>query len=216
MHSNPRMMKTHKICGLLFVLVMMAGSLRAQDSFNPGLYQASNPAASTFNKNFQPVQFNLQTGALFNTGIAGGSLFSTYIAPSFNQPLGKKFTLTAGAVVSNTTYRNLFLPDQEGTFNPHSGNMSTFTLYTGGSYQVNDRLTVSGSAYKTINPAFNERLQPDRLRMESQGVSFGLGYKVGDNLHIGGEIRLQQGNNNFYTPMGYPGNGLMNNGFYGF
>ncbi|MDY0344920.1 MAG: hypothetical protein RBR28_15220 [Lentimicrobium sp.] len=210
-------MNLHKLTLLLVFVAGLSGHLIAQDTFNPDLYQAATPASSSLGiSKLPPVQFNLQTGALFSAGFGGGNLFSTFIAPSFNQPLGKKFTLTAGAVISNTTYNNLLLMDGEGSINGHYGNLTTFTLYTGGSYQLNERLTLSGAAYKTINPAFNERLHPDRLSMKAQGVSFGVGYKVSDNLHIGGEIRLQQGNNNFYTPYGFPGNGLMQRGMFGY
>lgn len=163
-----------------------------------------------------PARFNLQTGASFGTGYGNGSLFSTYIAPSFNQNLSKKFTLTAGAVISNTTFNNTALWNSEGQLTPVSGNLTTFTLYTSGAYQVNERLTVTGSAYKTINPAFNARLNPDQLQMEAQGMSVGFGYKVGENLHIGAEIRMQQGNSNFYNPYVNPFGNSYRSGFYGY
>ncbi|MDD2528080.1 MAG: hypothetical protein PHW35_03360 [Lentimicrobiaceae bacterium] len=210
-------MNLYKLILPLVFVAGLSGQLIAQDTFNADLYQATTPGSSSFGiSKLPPVQFNLQTGALFSSGFGGGNLFSTYLAPSFNQPLGKKFTLSAGAVISNTTYNNLLMMDSEGNINSQYGNLTTFTLYTGGNYQLNERLTLSGSAYKTINPAFNERLRPDRLSMEAQGVSFGVGYKVNDNLHIGGEIRLQQGNSNFYTPYGFPGNGLMQRGMFGY
>lgn len=164
-----------------------------------------------------PFGSALQTGASFVSGFGGGSLFNTFVAPSFSQPLGKKFTLSAGAVISNTTYSNLNLINQEGSFGKYSGNMTNFTLYTAGAYQVNDRLTVTGTAFKTINPAFNNRLNPNQLRMDAQGMSFGVGYKVSDNVQIGAEIRYQQGNSNFYYPYGIPGSSpFMNQGLFGY
>lgn len=152
----------------------------------------------------QPARFNLKTGAGFSSGFGGGSLFDTWVNPSFNQPLGKKFTLSAGAVINHTTYSNLPVINTDGQFSKASGNLTTYTLYTRGAYQVNDRLTVSGSAYKTINPAFNNRLNSDNLRMEAQGMSFGAGYRIGDSMHIGAEIRVEQGNSNFYAPYSHP------------
>lgn len=163
-----------------------------------------------------PVQFNLQTGASFSTGFGGGSLFSTYVAPSFSQYLGKKFTLSAGAVINNTTFNNTAMWNQDGQLYPYSGNLTTFTLYTSGSYQVNEKFTLSGSAYKTINPAFNARLNSDQLQMEAQGMSFGVGYKVGENMHIGAEIRMQQGNSNFYNPYSNPFGSPFRSGYYGY
>ncbi|GAB1405710.1 hypothetical protein MASR1M74_28920 [Lentimicrobium sp.] len=104
----------------------------------------------------------------------------------------------------------------EGGIDRHQGNITTFTIYTAGSYRLNDRVTIGGSAYKTLNPAFNERLNPDRLSMEAQGVSFGIGYKVNDNFHIGGEIRFQQSTNNLYYPYFFPTNQPMHRSLFGY
>lgn len=185
-----------------------------RDAFGP--VQPMRPAtAGTLG--LQPVQFNFQTGASFSSGFGGGSVFNTFVAPSFSQPIGKKLTLTAGAVIGNTTFNKAPMINGEGQFGPVSGNLTTFTIFTSGAYQVNDRLTVSGSAYKTINPAFNSRMNPENLRMEAQGMSVGVGYRIGDNMHIGAEFRMNQGDRNFYQPYyGIPGTGMMHNGFYGY
>ncbi|MBW6489897.1 MAG: hypothetical protein K0B15_01770 [Lentimicrobium sp.] len=203
-----------KLRYILFLLLIIPAFSAFAQLYSPVISPFYGGGISgSFLDNQQPARFNLQTGAGFSSGFGGGSLFSTYIAPSFNQPLGKKFTLSAGAVIDNTTYSNLPLINSDGQFSKASGNLTTYTLYTRGSYQVNDRLTVSGSAYKTINPAFNSRLNPDNLRMEAQGMSFGAGYRIGDNMHIGAEIRLEQGNSNFYSPYSHPASPFGNNRF---
>lgn len=142
-----------------------------------GPVQTMHPNINS-NLGLQPVRFNLQTGASFNSGFGGGSLFNTFVSPSFSQPIGKKLTLSAGAVIGNTTFNNAPMINGEGQFSPVSGNLTTFTIFTSGAYQLNDRLTVTGSAYKTINPAFNPRMNPENLRMESQGMSVGVGYQL--------------------------------------
>ena len=204
----------------LFILLITGMSAFGQTFPNSygafGPIQPLHPAIQG-NSGLEPVQFNLQTGATFSSGFGGGSLFNTFVAPSFSQPLGKKFTLSAGAVIGNTTFTNTPMINSEGQFSPVSGNLTTFTIFTSGAYQVNDRLTVTGSAYKTINPAFNSRMNPENLRMEAQGMSVGVGYRVGENMHIGAEFRLNQGDGNFYQPYyGIPGSGMMRNGFYGY
>ena len=207
-------MKLRKI--MLTLLIFVGISVQAQyTGYNYNPYTGGN-SQSTVGMSQSPVQFNLQTGASFGTGFAGGSLFNTYVAPSFSKNLGKNWTLSAGAVISNSTFTNSGHVTQEGSFKPYSGNMTNLTVYASGAYQVNDRLTLSGTAYKTINPAFNARLNPDQLRMEAQGASFGIGYKVGENMHIGAEIHMQQGNGNYYTPFGSPVGAPFQNGFYGY
>ncbi len=204
-----------RILVIIFLIISVL-SVHAQyfgTGFSP--YTGNNSLSGALTRQ-SPARFNLQTGASFGTGYGSGSLFTTYLTPSFTQNLSKKFTLSAGAVISNTTFNNTALWNSDGWLTPVSGNLTTFTLYTSGAYQVNERLTVSGSAYKTINPAFNARLNPDQLQMEAQGMSFGVGYKVGENLHIGAEIRMQQGNSNFYNPYVNPFGNSYSSGFYGY
>jgi hypothetical protein len=202
---------------LLITFLIFTGLSASAQYFNYGYspYLGGSGGISTPDIT-NPVKFNLQTGASFSTGYGGGSLFSTYMAPSFSQNLGKKFTLSAGAVINNTTFNNTAIWNQDGQLNPYSGNLTTFTLYASGSYQVNEKLTLSGSAYKTINPAFNARLNPENLQMEAQGMSFGVGYKVGENMHIGAEIRMQQGGSNLYSPYGRQFGNPYQSGMFGY
>lgn len=198
---------------LLITLFLLSLAVQSQNpgfGFNPYSSPSTYPGMS---QSLSPVKFNLQTGATFTSVPGGGSLFNTFMAPSFSQPVTKKLTLTAGAVISHSTYSNLGVINAEGNFAKVSGNTTNMTIYASGAYQVNDKLTLSGSAYKTINPAFNARLSPNQLQMEAQGMSFGIGYKVGENMHIGAEIRMQQGGNNYYSPFGLPGISTFNNGF---
>lgn len=203
---------------LLLTLLIFAGIIANAQYFNYGYnpYTSGTAGISAPLASYEPARFNLQTGASFSSGIGGGSLFSSYIAPSFNKDLGKKFTISAGAVISNTTFNNTAVFNQEGQLSPVSGNLTTMTLYTSGSYKVNDKLTLSGSAYKSINPAFNARLNPQSLRMEAQGMSFGIGYKVSENVHIGAEFRMQQGTGNLYSPYGNSFGRPYQSSFYGF
>jgi len=203
---------------LLLSLLIISGISANAQYFNYGYnpYTGSAAGLSTPLATFTPAKFNLQTGASFSSGFGGGSLFNTYLAPSFSQDLGKKFTLSAGAVINNTTFNNTAVFNQDGQLAPVSGNLTTFTLYASGSYKVNDKLTLSGSAFKTINPAFNARLNPENIRMEAQGMSFGIGYQVGENVHIGAEIRMQQGSGNLYSPYGNSFGSPYQSGFYGY
>ncbi len=196
------------------MLILTAFSVQAQ------LYLTRPYSTSLFSPAFSSLtpasRFGLQTGASFTGTGNGGSLFSTWVAPSFNQPLGKNFTLSAGAFINNTTFSNVLLLNNEGSITSANSNLTTFTMYAAGSYRVNDRLTVSGSAFKTINPAFNARLNAENLQMEAQGMSVGVGYKVSENFHIGAEFRMQQSNSNIYSPWQYNPGSNMVPGLYGF
>lgn len=187
---------------ILFFALLTISPAAFSQLFYPGagLFGQYTFPGSSLSKNNTAERFSLVSGAGFSTFGRGGSLFDTWVAPSFTQPLSKKFSLSAGAIIGNTTLTGIPVFNHEGNISSFTGNLTTFTLYTSGTYQMNDRLTISGSAYKTLNPAFNNRLNPESLRMEAQGVSVGVGYKIGENMHIGAEIRMQQGNSNFYSP----------------
>lgn len=147
-----------------------------------------------------PVHFNLISGMNFGTLGSKAGYLQSYLSPSFSMPLNKKLTITGGITYSYTNFSNAPVMNTSGEVKSYSGGMSTLTMFTSGTYRVNDKLTFSGSAFKTINPAFNTRLNPDNIQMEAQGVGFGVGYQLGENTYIGAEIRYQQGNSNLYNP----------------
>lgn len=157
---------------------------------------------------YNPVDFHLQTGMSAGTLGFGGNFLQSYVSPSFAMPLNKKLSISAGVTYSHTTLNNLPLIRTNGEVEKYSGGMNTLTMYTSGLYRVNDKLTVTGSAYKTVNPSFNARLSPQALQLEAKGVSVGVDYKLGENTHIGAEIRMQQRTTNFYNPFNAP------NGYY--
>lgn len=153
---------------------------------------------------FKPVQFNMLTGMNIGTTGYGGNFLQSYLSPSLSMPLNKKLSITAGVNYSHINMNNTPVINSEGSVQNYSGGINTLTMYTSGLYRVNNKLTISGSAFKTINPAFNARMNPNSLQMEAQGASIGIGYQVNENMYIGAEIRMQQGNSNFYNPYGNP------------
>lgn len=199
---------------LVSLYILTAFSARAQFLSHPyssGLYPGEGRSL------ISDARFSLMSGASFTGTHNSSSLFSSWVAPSFSQPVGKNFTISAGALISNTTFSNIPSLNSEGALVKTSSNLTTFTLFAAGTYQVNERLTVSGSAFKTINPAFNARLNPENLQMEARGMSFGIGYRMNDHLHIGAEFRYRQNNGNLYDPYGIQGNSpFFYNGYGGF
>lgn len=149
---------------------------------------------------FEPLDLHMQTGASFGTLGYGGSYFQSFLSPALSFPLNKKLSIAAGVTYSHTTFNDLPLLRSNGEFESFSGNMNTLTMHTAGIYRANDKMTFTGTAFSTINPSFNSRLNPETLRMEARGFSFGVDYKLGENTHIGAEVRFQQGNGNLYNP----------------
>lgn len=160
----------------------------------------SNSVSPVDFSSLSPVHFNMISGMNFGTLGSKASYLQSYLSPSFSMPLNKKLTVSAGVSYSYTNFNNIPVVNTSGEVKGYSGGMNSLTMFTSGTYKVNDKLTFSGSAFKTINPAFNARLNPDNLQMEAQGVGFGVGYQLGENTYIGAEIRYQEGNSNLYNP----------------
>lgn len=193
---------------VLFIALILPFGSAGQDTgaVNTGTGDANNPKIT--DTLFLPSPFfSLQAGAFFHT-MPGAHLYGTSITPMFSQPVGKRLTVSAGAVIGNTTYSAASNTGVENTESSSRGNFTSLTLFTAGSYQLNGRLTISGSAYKTIDPGFMQRLDPENLMMEAQGASLGVGYKISDNVHIGAGIRMDDGRSNYRLPhrqYGFPG-----------
>jgi hypothetical protein len=181
-------------------------------SLIPPSYNSSS-AATGFNTALAPVHFNMVTGMNFGT-FGNGGYMQSFLSPSFIMPLNKKLSVSAGVTYSNTQYNNVPMVGETGKVESHSGGLNTLTLHTSGLYRVNEKLTFTGSAFKTLNPALNTRLNPSTIQMEAQGFSVGVGYKLSENTYIGAEIRYQESNSNIMNPYSnpyyntYPGTGL--------
>lgn len=194
----------------LFLLSQQVSEVEHQQ-INPLFHNSS--AATGFNTTITPLNFNLVTGMNFGT-LDNGNYFESFVSPSLTMPLNKKFLVSAGVTYSNTQFNNMPMVNSAGQFERYSGGLNTLTIHTSGLYRVNDKLTFTGSAFKTVNPALNTRLNPSAIQMEAQGFSVGVGYKVGENTYIGAEIRYQENNSNIFNPLNdpfinsYPGTGL--------
>ncbi len=145
---------------------------------------------------FSTIRFNMVTGMSFGT-FGQGNFLQSFINPAFSMPLNKKLSVSAGILYSNTLLNNTPLIGISGEIMEHSGTLNTLTFHSSGSYMVNDKLTVSGAVYKTVNPALNSRLNPNAINLEAQGVAVGIGYQLNESLHIGASIRMQQGGSSY-------------------
>ncbi len=191
---------------LCFAILTNAQSLYTGYPINTNFPQQSSGILSSVTGS-SPLMTNLSTGMSFGS-FGNINFMESYIAPSLSFPVNKKFSVTTGVSYSHTKINSLSTNEQNSV--QSSAGMNLMTVHAAGNYRVNERLTVGGSVYKTINPAFNARLNSDALLYEAQGGSFYLGYQVNDKLHIGAEVRMQQINSNFYNPYDFRFNQLNN------
>ncbi|UBM63466.1 hypothetical protein LA303_05730 [Candidatus Sulfidibacterium hydrothermale] len=155
------------------------------------------------------VQLSLGTSvAFFYPGING---FGTYVAPMVTFPVNKKWSFAAGMA-----YTNFFtsgIPYVEGTRVDNQA-QSYGTIYLSGSYQINEKLSVTTAGYKTfllnpLSPA-QEKINPGAADFRNSGASVQFDYKVSDHFHINAAFSVQKHPSGYYLPFGYGGG----NGFF--
>lgn len=142
--------------------------------------------------------FSLQFGSSFLTTSGYGSSLVTFISPGISYPVSSRFKVNAGITFVNTTlfdvkpYSSLFT---EQTWN---ANFTDAILYVNGQYMLNNRITLSGSAFTTINlwqksPGYNPG-----LNFDSKGLIIDVNYKLSDNIFIEAKFGYIKGRLNPY------------------
>jgi hypothetical protein len=200
------MNKHSKILTLLFSLFLLTGSynLYAQAVVH-GDYQQKDTVAYMQNiegsNSYKPIgqqelfkpRVNVSLGSSFSSFGSGYNAFGTYIAPEISMPVSKKFSVTFGMGYANMFYNS---PVESGF---GSTNRSYGNLFVSGTYVVNEKLIIRGTAYKTflLNPAPTSTikpLNPQFIDFSSQGVIFDAEYKVSEKFRIGVSIEYREQN----------------------
>lgn len=197
------MLQKIKIGQLAFIIFLLSGltTLQAQQ-FGENAKQEGKVKLQKGLHGFKPdVSVTLSTS--FSTFGPGYNTFGTFISPEISFPVYKKFSVQVGLGYSSLFFNrpgeNMFgtNPSQYGSF------------YVSGTYQVNEKLSIRGTAYKTflLNPAPPEgKLNPHALDFSNQGVILDMNYKVNDHFQINASFE--------YRKQNYPA--FYNNGMGGY
>ncbi len=166
---------------------------------------------------FQPKKFDYHVtlGSQF-TSISGfGSGLNTYVSPHVSYHVNKRLSIGAGISIIQTNYfkaRSYFQNEQASYSN---GNFTSAMVYVSGQYLVNDRLTISGSAYKQF-PISRDPLPYNPFNPVSskgiQGIDMNVGYRIGDHMYIQAGFRFSDGANPYYTDP-FNRNPFINDGY---
>ena len=157
------------------------------------------------------VDYSFSTGTSFysSPGYASGSSF--YLAPSFKLKLSPKFKVDAGLMLMQNRF-SANMPTSifgEKSVVVKSGPSYGGVVYASGDYQLNSKLTFSGSLVKSFSPDGSNYQMG--LQNSFQMMSLGVKYKLSENISIGGGVRMIQSNgfnpysgyNNMYPGLGY-------------
>lgn len=153
-----------------------------------------------------PNHFGLQMGTSFSKFSGRGSMFSNYVAPSWNRQFSPRMNLEVGTVVVNNQLNNLTAPSvfdsrRQPKFN---GSFSQFLIYAKGQYLLSNRLLISGSSIKSFSSS--------PVLSDFNAATVGIDYKITDNIQIGASFSYSNGYNP-YDPYSRWNSGY--NSFYG-
>lgn len=143
------------------------------------------------------VNYSLETGSMFYGGAMKGSTF--YVAPSFTYAFSKKFSMQGGVMFMNNNYsytaNQVFGQPDTRLFSQPSKYETV--VYAKGNYQVNNRLTFTGTVVKNFSD--NSGMQNQSWNNNFQMMSMGMNYKLSDNITLGAGLRVMQGSG-YYNP----------------
>ncbi len=185
-----------KLFILFFVALVSTQVLQAQN-----IEQDTETTGKTILK----PDIRLSLGSSFSTLYPGMNGFSTWIAPEISMPINKKWTLDAGIAYTNFTLSGI--PQISGYGSPVQNYGS---VYVKGRYQVNNKLSIIGLAYKTLNLSPHKsknKVNPRAIDFSNSGAMIDIDYKVNSHFRINAAFSVERYHYNPYTPYVLPGFG---------
>jgi hypothetical protein len=187
---------------LIFIIsVLYSENVISQDTIQ------KDTLKSIFHKNTQksPAKLldknKLHFSMDFGVGYVGGSKYfsGSYssFSPSWTYQLTSKLNLEFGGMLfigNSNLFSNSPIISKEAIHQ----NSNQYILFTKGQYQLTNKITMNGSAFKTFNSQSSSTINPNYL--DFKGVNVGLNYKITDNVNLGAAIRFSNGLNNFLLP----------------
>lgn len=216
MHDYQKMPETKKILSILSLIFLMLSSGIAQDTdFGQNTRQTEQETEQTEVQSIKKVHtpdVSVSLGTSFTSFAPGYNSFGTFIAPEFLFPVSNRFAISAGIGYSSIFHNS------PGISMMNNQPMQYGSVYVSGSYRMTEKLTISGTGYKTflLNPPdpANEN-SPDYFDNSNQGFILNMNYKVSDNFRINASFQFHQQNGSPYNYM-YPGSNIsphFNGGF---
>ena len=176
----------------LVAQAIVHGDQQQNDQIEPSQsFDEEMPVQQIEKKELFKPNVSVSLGTSFSTFGSGYNAFGTYIAPEISMPVSKKFSVSFGMGYSNMFYNS---PVESG----FQGNSRSYgNLFVSGTYQVNEKLIIRGTAYKTfmLNPPTTiKTINPQFIDFSNQGVIFDAEYKVSNHFKVGVSIEYREQN----------------------
>ncbi len=182
---------------LLFMFVLLPAALVAQNMAGFPL------AGEESQEKAKPIfsGFSLQMGSSFTTMGQGGGLYTYGLTPAFGWTLGERCHLVAGSMLSTTHMPGAMSLFSAGSLSEADGGpyhssrsaMNRYAVFAVGTYQLNDRLQLTGGSWVERNHFQTGTMNPQLVSFQSQGMMLGFGYSFNDRFSFGAEIQMTTG-----------------------
>lgn len=191
---------------ILFSGILFAGlalSVSAQFYYggisgNYSLPGTSFVTDSAGNVRFQPhdIHFTMSAGAFAGSNFNGNSWFGTSVSPALSYNVSPRFRVSAGVSLSQG-YGGNYYPGYESYYSPMGSSSTTTSVFVRGDYIVNNKLMISGAAYKYFSPLNLNSTNPRFKSPEGEGYMLNINYRPVKNFEINASVGY--GNDNgFY------------------
>ena len=193
-----------KICIVILSVLFCYEEGQAQPTHIDSLPQAAGQTRMYTPLPLHQLHVGVQVGTEFMTTSGYGSGLSTFLSPTLTYPVSKKFQLSGGLSIVNTSFYGLkpYFNPEGNSSTGYSGNLTQAMLWVSGRYLVGDRITITGTAYKTVDVLGNNPANTQLYKYNPQGAFLNVGYKINDYMHIEAGFGYSKGSNGY--SYGYP------------
>ena len=137
-----------------------------------------------------------------HTGFSYSNRFgsATWINPSFASRISDRFSLTVGFSIVNADrlmWNVEKRPEIESEVIIKRKNVTSSYITAEGRYIVNPKLLISGTIVREMTNFSQTGAKPEQL------LSFGMEYKISENLSFGIQVTHIQNGYGYYSPFGY-------------
>jgi hypothetical protein len=140
----------------------------------------------------------MQAGAFAGSDFNGKSWFGTSVSPALAYNVSPRFRIKAGVTITQGFGDNYY-SSFDRFYHPMSTSGTTTSVFVQGDYILNNKIMLSGAAYKYFSP-YNINIDDPRYQNpEGEGFIFNINYRPVSNFEINASIEYGRGNR-FYNP----------------
>jgi hypothetical protein len=198
------MMKVERYGLIISMFVFLVHSVTGQTSVENDSTKKSelnSQAKPLILKPDQKFHFSMEVG----TGFISGSKFNSgsyaTFAPTFNYRVTPKLNLEVTGLLFRGSQSLYQIPASTGIQHNFSQNPNQFFFNANGKYALTEKLSLTGSMFKSLNSNQSPQINPYFL--DYKGVNVGLNYKISEHIDVGAQFEYSNGLNNYLHQNGF-------------